>query len=260
VRAVQDVASNLQGFRHKELFFATHNMGLGKSIRAGIDLVLSENPTMIVLEDDLVVSSTFLRFMNSGLEKYRDNLEVASIHGFTYRFASPASSPFFLRGADCLGWATWKNRWNEVVWDPQYLLAEIRDKGLLSDFNLSGAHSYESALRNEVKRGFHSWAIYWHASMFLQNRLTLFPEKSLVEYRGADGSGTHAIAQADFWKTDLSEASHWMWPSAIRESSEMRKELEKFHNSFFPTLPLLKRIQRKLKFLIRRSLNTVCTP
>ena len=36
-----------------------------------------------------------------------------------------------------------------------------------------------------------SWAIRWHASLFLQNKLCLHPKIPIVKNIGLDGSGTH---------------------------------------------------------------------
>lgn len=36
-----------------------------------------------------------------------------------------------------------------------------------------------------------SWAIRWHASIFLKNMLTLYPKESLILNIGLDNSGTH---------------------------------------------------------------------
>ena len=38
-----------------------------------------------------------------------------------------------------------------------------------------------------------SWAIRWHASMFEQNRLSVYPNQTLVANLGFDGSGTHGF-------------------------------------------------------------------
>jgi len=46
-------------------------------------------------------------------------------------------------------------------------------------------------LRDQISGRNDSWAIRWHASMFLANKLCLYPGKSLVKNIGCDGSGTN---------------------------------------------------------------------
>jgi hypothetical protein len=251
VMATRLVASQNFSFGEVTISVSRTNLGLGNSIRGGVTKVFQNHSKVIVLEDDLRVSGSFLNYMNSALHQYEKVYDVASIQGFTYQFQNPLPSPYFLRGADCLGWGSWKDRWESITWNPEELLRRISGAGLTKQFNLDGAHSYSSALRNEVKNGFHSWAIYWHASMFLQNRLSLFPERSLVEYRGADGSGTHQVIFPEFWSTSISTASEWDFPLKIGESSDARREFINYHRLFFPKLPLPARILRKLSFLLK---------
>ncbi len=253
VKATQNVASACVGFRSKRLFFSDVNKGLGTSIRDGISEVLNDYEEVIVLEDDLEVSCSFLRFMNTGLSRYRSEPRVAGLHGFVFPFDAPMENPFFIRGADCLGWATWKDRWESVSWDARELLRDISEQHLIGCFNLDGAHSYSTALKNEIKDGFHSWAIYWHSSMFSQGRLTLFPPQSLVVYGGADGSGTHAVGRPDFWTTELQDNYSFTFPDEISESKVAREQLIRHHRKFFPNLPIHKRVIRKIRFLSNNS-------
>ena len=51
---------------------------------------------MIVLEDDLVSSQYFLKFMNDALDLYKDDESVASIHGYVYPI-NDLPETFFLK-------------------------------------------------------------------------------------------------------------------------------------------------------------------
>jgi hypothetical protein len=253
VKKTRSVASTVWPYGEIHLHFASTNLGLGNSIRRGISEVISNSGSAIVLEDDLVLSESFLKFMNSGIDRYQDDPRVSGIHGFSFALGDDLKEPYFLRGADCLGWATWKDRWESIVWEPTQLLSQIETAGEIDEFNLRGAHSYSSALHHEKRHGFRSWAIYWHSSMFAQGRLMLFPNHSLVRYAGADGSGTHLIGRADFWDTDLSHESTWNLPNDIKESQEAKDLYIAYHKRFFPRLSLPRRIVRKIIFLIRNG-------
>jgi hypothetical protein len=60
------------------------NFGLARSIIDGVSQVLGSHGRVIVVEDDLLLSPHFLRYMNDGLALYADNERVASIHGYRY--------------------------------------------------------------------------------------------------------------------------------------------------------------------------------
>ena len=42
---------------------------------------------------------------------------------------------FFLKGADCWGWATWKRAWDLFESDGAKLLAQLRERGLEREFD-----------------------------------------------------------------------------------------------------------------------------
>lgn len=247
VETTREVALKKYSFASTEVIIREANMGLAPSIISGVNYVLDGSDRIIVLEDDLWVAPTFLDYMNKGLDKYRDFPKVASIHGYIFQFEQPLAEPFFLRGADCLGWATWKDRWNSISLDSGDLLKSIKEQELENLFNLNGAHSYTSALEGELKYGLHSWAIHWHASMFVQNRLTLYPGISLIQYLGADGSGTHFVLDKTHWDTDLSQKKSWEFPEILEESEEARSQLIGYFRRIWPTRPFAIRVIRRLR-------------
>lgn len=172
------------------IHIAESNQGLANSIIRGVSETLKKYDRLIVLEDDMILSPYFLQYMNETLEKYADCEDVVSIHGYCapINYSSPI---FFLRGADCWGWATWKRGWRLFNPDAQYLMNELKGKKLLYDFDFNGGYQYTKMLQYQIERKVDSWAIRWYASAYIQNKLTLYPSKSLVRNIGGDGSGTH---------------------------------------------------------------------
>jgi hypothetical protein len=129
--------------------------------------------------------------MNDALGLYNDNQEVISIHAYLYPVKKILPETFFLRGADCWGWATWKRGWELFEPDGKKLLAELENKKLTYDFDFSGSYPYTQMLRNQIEGKNSSWAIRWYAAAYLKSKLTLYPGKSLIDNIGSDGSGTH---------------------------------------------------------------------
>ena len=127
---VRNFIKNIKGFNSVKIYFRNKNYGLSKNIILGITQVLKKYPNVIVLEDDLVVDKFFLNFMNNGLKIYEKNLSVASIHGYIYPISFPSNVPeyFFIKGADCWGWATWRRAWKGFEKNGKKLLARIDKK------------------------------------------------------------------------------------------------------------------------------------
>ena len=56
-------------------------MGLYENITSGLNLIFKKKKTAIILEDDILVSKHFLRYMNDSLKFYKNNIKVGSICG-----------------------------------------------------------------------------------------------------------------------------------------------------------------------------------
>ena len=191
VEKVRAFVKSVTGFRSVNIIERHRNFGLSQNIIEGVTEIISTYGKIIVLEDDLVTSPYFLKFMNDGLSVYQDHHEVVSIHGYVYPVSGKLPDTFFLRGADCWGWATWKHGWDNFESDGNYLLNEIKNKLLVKEFNFNNSYPYLQMLLAQVEGKTDSWAIRWHASAFLKEKFTLYPGKSLVQNIGIDDSGTH---------------------------------------------------------------------
>src|SRR5437879_5375115 len=135
VAAVRRYLRGVSGFASVTIVERERNLGLANSIIAGVTEVIQENDRVIVVEDDVVTSPFFLRYMNEALEYYKDDERVASIHGYVYPIKQSLPESFFLRGADCWGWATWRRGWGLFNPDGRYLLSELHRRGLAEEFD-----------------------------------------------------------------------------------------------------------------------------
>ncbi len=191
VLEVRELVRAAQGFRSVRVVERTENLGLSRSIVSGVGSVLAEHGRVIVLEDDLVTSPHFLNFMNAGLQRYAEDARVASILGYGYPVDGALPETFFLRGADCWGWATWSRAWAHYRPDGAKLLAELEASGELDIFDFGVPGFFSGMLRDQIAGRNDSWAVRWYASAFLASLHTLHPGPSLVANIGFDGSGEH---------------------------------------------------------------------
>ncbi len=198
VKRVRDYIRGISGFAKLTIVGHETNQGLSRSIMAGVSKLVAEHGRVIVLEDDLVTAPYFLKFMNDGLNRYSEDYRVASIHGYVYPIHGQLPETFFMRGADCWGWATWSRAWDVFDWDAAKLLSQLRSLKLVEEFDLGGVAPYSAYLEDFIRGGNDSWAIRWHASVYLKGMLTLYPGQSLVRNIGNDGSGTHSTNEASY--------------------------------------------------------------
>jgi Glycosyl transferase family 2 len=192
VAAVRKLLTETGGFASANIILREQNFGLAGNITDGVSDVLARHTSVIVVEDDVMVTPHFLRFMNDALEFYRDEPRVGSITGYCYPLKQALPETFFIKGADCWGWATWRDRWTLYNPDGRALLNELESRGLTDVFDFDGNMAYTAMLRDQIAGKNDSWAVRWHASCFLKDRLILYPSESRVHNIGNDGSGTHA--------------------------------------------------------------------
>ena len=76
VRQTRAYLRGITGFRSINLIERAENMGLAANIIDGVTQVVNEYGQIIVLEDDLLTSPFFLKYMNEALSMYEDANEV----------------------------------------------------------------------------------------------------------------------------------------------------------------------------------------
>ncbi|KKO18103.1 MAG: glycosyltransferase [Candidatus Brocadia sp.] len=235
VLMVRNYAKTISGFKNVTIIERELNFGLAQSIIKGVTEVVGKYGRIIVLEDDMVTSTFFLKFMNESLEFYRDKEKVISIHGYIYPVKIELPETFFLRGADCWGWATWKRGWDLFEADGRKLLDEIKRSGLQKKFDIKGAYPYSEMLKDQINGKNDSWAIRWYASAFVKDRLTLYPGRSLIRNIGTDGSGTHC-GMIGVYDTYVSVSSVRTGNIRIEENCHALREVEKYFKSIGPDI------------------------
>lgn len=245
VEAVRAFVRSIAGFRSVRVVERGENLGLAASIVDGVTEVCGAHGRVIVLEDDLVTSRYFLRYMNDALDMYHGDPVVGSIHGYWYPVERRVPETFFLRGASCWGWATWARAWQKFEPDGSKSLEALRQANLTRSFDLDGAIAYTKMLKDQIAGRNNSWAIRWHASMYLAQSLQLSPGRSLVRNVGFDGSGTHCDA-SDAYNVQLAEHPIALERIALQECNDARSALIDYYRATRRTIPsrALSRLRR----------------
>jgi hypothetical protein len=226
VKEVREYIKTIKGFRKVEIIERDRNFGLANNIIDGVTKIVNEYRRIIVLEDDLITSPYFLTYMNKALEIYQDEEKVASIHGYVYPLPNPEKLPytFFIRGADCWGWATWERAWKLFEADGKKLLNLLIERKETKIFDFNDSYGYTKMLKDQIQRKNDSWGIRWYASAFLNNMFTLYPRKTLVRNIGADNSGTHCIT-TDIFDGEIA-VDIILEKLPVKENEEARKQFE----------------------------------
>jgi len=244
VIAVRKYLKSISGFKNITIIERQENYGLAKSIIAGVSEIINKYGKIIVLEDDMVSSPYFLRYLNEALDFYENEDRVVSIHAYIYPVKTELPETFFIKGADCWGWATWKRGWDLFQSDGKKLLTELKNKNLTKQFDFNGSFDYSKMLEGQIFGKNNSWAIRWYASAFLANKLTLYPGKTLIINTGLT-DGTHCKTADDFLNTQISDKPISIKKIQLKENKQARKAFIKFFNTLKPSI--FRRLINKIK-------------
>jgi len=228
VEAVRRCARRIDGFRKVEVIERRMNLGLVGNIIEGVTQVIEAHGKVIVLEDDIVTSPHFLRFMNEALDYYVDEKKVWHVSGWNFPVRSVAGQDiFFQRVMSCWGWATWSGRWRYYERDPHALLNRFSPQDIRR-FNLDGAYNFWEQVLQNASGNLHTWAIFWYASIFLNNGLCLNPSSSLVRNIGHDGSGEHCSNISEYY-APMARACPLCGSVPVVESAVMIKRIRNYY-------------------------------
>ena len=167
-------------------------LGCRDGVITAIDWFFEQEDEGIVLEDDIIISDSFLGFATKCLELYRNNYKVAAISGssFAPNGLTKSSGYTFSRYCFNWGWATWKNKW--VMNHPNSRPLPKGGKHFPPEFSLVRRlywsltfTQYDNKSQSDV------WDFLWLRNLFAGHMLTVVPCKNMCVNCGFDSAATN---------------------------------------------------------------------
>ena len=251
VEKVRSYVRAVSGFKKLTVIERDKNWGLANSIIDGVTQTVNKYGRVIVLEDDLVTSPFFLKYMNNALEFYKNEEKVMHISGWNYPIEINALNDVFLwRVMNCWGWATWADKWQYFEKDTDKLINVFTNEDIYK-FSLDGTADFWKQVLLNKKEKINTWAIYWYASIFKQNGLCLNPVQSFVQNIGHDNSGENCSKTNSFFSKNLSINSDIKFIEKIAENDMALERVKAFYK--FNSRPYKKLIRKVLKLLFSNN-------
>jgi glycosyltransferase involved in cell wall biosynthesis len=247
VEQVRSFIKEIKGFKNITTYFSEVNKGLATSIITGVSNVLKSHDTVIVLEDDLIVTANFLAFMNKALAAYVAYDRVFSVSGYSFDLKAPkknTADAYFLNRGWSWGWATWKNRWDNVDWTVSDFEEFSKDLQLQKEFNKGGS-DLTAMLQKQMTNKLDSWAIRWFYHQFRTKGLTLYPTNSKIINNGFDARATHTTGSSSRYipKVDVTLKESFNFPQAVEITAD-------FQRAFQRKMGIISRIKSKASSIV----------
>jgi glycosyltransferase involved in cell wall biosynthesis len=231
VDEIRKYIRQIKGFKEVHYYFSETNHGLAKSIISGVSKVLQIYKSVIVLEDDLIVTPNFLSFMNKALNEYHSDDKVFSISGYSFdlkKSQDEINDAYFLNRGWSWGWATWKNRWDKVDWSVSDYNEFSRNPSLKKEFNKGGS-DLTAMLHKQMTNKLDSWAIRWFYAQFKDGGLTLYPVSSKILNNGFDNRATHTTGSNKRYipLLDATFKDEFTFPKKVEINAHFQKSFQR---------------------------------
>lgn len=250
VNAVRQYLKSITGFKKIEIIERKENWGLARNIIDGVTKVVNKYGKIIVLEDDLVTSKYFLKYMNDALEIYKDEEKVMQISGYSYPMEKKnLPETFFIELGESWGWATWKDSWSFFERNPEKLVNTYSRKEI-TNFNYEGTINFWNQVMDNYFGKKYTWAVFFHAAIKKKNGLVFMPRKSLVNNVGFDGTGENC-ERVTVYNTEIYEAE-------VKEFSQEIKQLDLVKNNLKKYFLRCYSIREKLLYFCKNKKKIVC--
>jgi len=227
VNEVRNYIKSISGFKSINITESSANKGLADSIVEGVTDIVNRYGKIIVLEDDIVTSPGFLKYMNDALTLYEMDEKVMHISGFIFPVKQKLPITFFYNSTSCWGWGTWARAWRYYNNNTSLLLDKINSVKMIHQFNIEGSYDFLSHLIENENGKMKTWAVKWYASVFLNNGLSLHPYPSLVNNIGIDGNGENCV-KSDIYNWEYLAESIPIKRIKLKESRKAREKISKF--------------------------------
>ncbi len=169
------------------------NIGLSQNIIKGISSVLKISNSCIVIEDDLILNSSTIKYMNKMLEVFKNDNKIGSISAYSYlhNFKDFKNKKFYITKRHCSWcWGTWSRVWNKLNWDKINYDQHFSSNEEVKKFS-NGGNDLNLLLWGQHKGLIDSWAIRFNYFSYKYKYLSIHPRYSMVLNDGQDMSGTH---------------------------------------------------------------------
>lgn len=231
---IREYLKTINHFKEIIVIERRKNLGLHDNIVSGVSETLKNYEAAIFLEDDLQTNKKFLVNMNYLISKFKNQKKIGCISGYSYPFKIKKKYPniYFLKGAECWGWATWSDRWKYFIKDGYKIYNYLKKNNQLNEFDFSKGNLKN--LKKTLKNSKFSWAIKWHGSLFINKKLTIFSKYPSVNNFGFDASGENCnYGHNIYFNKNIKKNSIIQLKNKkidLSEDMEIKKDLLKFFN------------------------------
>lgn len=176
--------------------FQEQNLGCGLNPATAITWFFEHVEEGIILEDDCVPSPSFFEYCANLLERYRNDERIYMISGSNFQDKSYGNASYFFSEYGIVwGWATWRRAWKKFDYSLASVSEGLFENKIKNVFSTDEQRNYCVNILKKLKSDFKNdiWDYQWHIAIWLNNGITITPNKNLISNIGFNNEGTHTM-------------------------------------------------------------------
>ena len=230
VLEVRAYIDSITGFKNVIKHYRENNFSTGPNFREGLTFLSDNYERFIIVEDDLVVSSNYIKYLSDGLDFYQDKKSVFCITAYVFpiKAIDYQYDTIVYKRFCSYGWAGWGDRFKTVIWDHDELNELMNTTpGFKVRLNTEG-FDLVRMLKKQISGAISTWDVQLQVHIS-ENRLkVIYPILSKVNNIGFDAESTNTFGiNYLISPVDDGKQREFKFCDAEMEISELQKQIKK---------------------------------
>ncbi len=186
---------SLTRFRNVYKHYRDKNFSTGPNFHTGLSYLSSNYDRFIIVEDDLVVTPNYIKYLLDGLDFYKNEKSVFCVTGFAFplKIGSYPYDTIIANRFCSYGWASWSDRVKHVVWDKEGLQKIVNTSpNFKTRLNKEGMDLYRMVLK-EIDGTISTWDIQMQVHVSENQFKVVYPIISKGTNIGFDQESTNTF-------------------------------------------------------------------
>jgi len=229
VLETREYIDSITGFKNVIKHYREKNFSTGPNFKTGLQFLCDNYEEFIVVEDDLIVASNYIKYLLDALEFYRDESSVFCVTAYVYpiQTADYYYDTIVYKRFCSYGWAGWSTRFKKVIWE-ECELQQLMDASPNFKRRLN-AEGYDLVrmLKKQINGTISTWDIQLQVHVAENKLKVIYPALSKVSNIGFDEESTNTFG-IDYLQTPVDDGfkRSFVFCNANLIVSELQKQIK----------------------------------
>lgn len=194
INEIKEIVEKYQGCgKGLNLNFRKNNNGCGQGVKKSIDWFFEHVDYGLIIEDDCLVSASFVEFASALLRKYEHDVRIGGITA-DFKFLQnelDENKYGMIKYPLIWGWATWRRAWNGYDFELKNWDGKIKDRSWLLELSPKSQKYWIANFDKIKKRKIDTWDYQFAYHILSKGLKFIHPMRNMVTNLGFGSDATH---------------------------------------------------------------------